>query len=77
MLDLGLRVTVNTDDPGVMGNRHLNEVITDTAAYLDLNREQLVRLARNSFEGLWLPDEDKSKMLTALNDFELTNSEGT
>ncbi len=67
MLDQGLRVTVNTDDPGVMGNRHLNEVIADAVSYLNLNRDQTITLARNSLEALWLPEADKAKMLSELN----------
>ncbi len=70
MLDHGLRVTINTDDPGVMGNRHLNEVMTDAVDFLGLNKNQVITLARNSLEALWLPEKEKANMLLALKEYE-------
>jgi len=66
MLNLGLRVTINTDDPGVMGNRYLNEVFYDAATYLDLDRNQVVKLSENAFECLWVPGERIQEYLESL-----------
>lgn len=74
MLNLGLRVTLNTDDPGVMGNRQLTEVIADAANFLDLDHSQVAILARNAFEGLWVPDDQKRQYLVALSEYESTHS---
>ena len=57
MLDLGLRATINSDDPAYFGG-YLGQNWLETAQALDLTREELVRLARNSFAGSFLaPDE--------------------
>lgn len=56
MLDLGLRATVNSDDPAYFGG-YVNDNFSAVADALDLSRADLVRLARNSFEGSFLPRE--------------------
>ncbi len=70
MLALGLRVTINTDDPGVMGNRYLNQVFIDTASHMDLNRNDILTLTRNAFQSLWIPDERKQHYLAKLLAYE-------
>lgn len=57
MLDLGLRATINSDDPAYFGG-YLGQNWIETAQALGLTREELVVLARNSFTGSFLaPDE--------------------
>lgn len=56
MLDLGLRVTVNSDDPAYFGG-YVNRNFSAVADALDLTRADIVRLARNSFKGSFLPPE--------------------
>jgi len=57
MLDLGLRATVNSDDPAYFGG-YLAQNWIETAQALALTREELVVLAKNSFTGSFLaPDE--------------------
>jgi len=73
MLDIGLRVTVNTDDPGVMGNRYLNEVFVDMANHLALDRQQVATLSRNAFDSLWMPQEQKQQYLSSLSRYMSTH----
>jgi adenosine deaminase len=57
MLDLGLRATVNSDDPAYFGGYLADNWIAVTQA-LGLGRADLVTLAKNSFTGSFLePDE--------------------
>ena len=53
MLDRGLFVTVNSDDPAYFGG-YVNDNYVAVAEALGLGRDDLVRLARNSFEASWL-----------------------
>jgi adenosine deaminase len=53
MLDLGLKATVNSDDPAYFGG-YLGENWTQTAKAVGLTRDDLVTLARNSFTGSFL-----------------------
>ena len=67
MLELGLRVSLNTDDPGLMGGRYLTDVMVDTRRALDLGIDELVTLSRNAFESTWAPEEERRGWLAALD----------
>ena len=56
MLDLGLKATLNSDDPAYFGG-YLGANWTRTAEALALGRDQLVTLAKNSFTGSFLPPD--------------------
>ncbi|HEX4303993.1 MAG TPA: adenosine deaminase [Rhizomicrobium sp.] len=62
MLDLGLRATVNSDDPAYFGG-YLNDNYNAVAS--GLTRGELVTLAKNSFLGSFLGDADKAKHVAA------------
>jgi adenine deaminase len=49
MLDRGLKVTINSDDPAYFGG-YVNENYLAAAEALGLGREELERIARNGFE---------------------------
>jgi len=66
MLDLGLAVTVNSDDPAYFGG-YLADNYVKTAQALGLTRGEIVQLARNSFSGSFLPDGDKARWLAAVD----------
>lgn len=56
MLALGLKATINSDDPAYFGG-YLAQNWTETAEALGLARDELVTLAKNSFTGAFLPPE--------------------
>jgi adenine deaminase len=60
MLAEGLKVTLNSDDPAYFGG-YINDNFAAAAAARGLDREQLVRLAENSFTGSFLPPEEQQK----------------
>ncbi len=66
MLDLGLKVTLNSDDPAYFGG-YLGRNWTETALALDLNRDDLVTLAKNSFTGSFLPPADIARHLADID----------
>ncbi|MDP9861220.1 MULTISPECIES: adenosine deaminase [Streptosporangium] len=66
MLDLGLRVTVNSDDPAYFSG-YVQENLIALADALDLSREDLVQLERNAFEITWLPRHLKDAYLAELD----------
>jgi adenosine deaminase len=59
MLDLGLKATINSDDPAYFGG-YLLENYLATARALDLSRDDLVTLAKNSFSGSFLSEAEKA-----------------
>jgi adenosine deaminase len=58
MLAAGLKVTVNSDDPAYFGG-YVNDNYLQVADAVGLTTEDIVTLARNSFEASFLPDERK------------------
>jgi len=66
MLELGLRATVNSDDPAYFGG-YVADNYRVIAPYV--GRDDLVTLARNSFLGSFLPDEAVTRHLRAIETF--------
>ncbi|WP_413205694.1 adenosine deaminase [Rhodospirillum sp. A1_3_36] len=66
MLDLGLKVTVNSDDPSYFGG-YLGDNYRAVAQALDLSRVDLAQLASNGIEGAFLTPERKAALLDELN----------
>ncbi|MEQ9505719.1 MAG: adenosine deaminase [Hyphomonas sp.] len=64
-LEMGLMVTVNSDDPAYFGG-YIGRNYEQTAEALDLSGAQIVQLAKNSFTGSFLPEADKQKHLAAI-----------
>lgn len=65
MLDLGLKVTINSDDPAYFGG-YLTQNYLSCLEALDLNLEEVKELVRNSFEYSLLPSEDKQRFLAQI-----------
>ena len=63
----GMAVSLNTDDPAFFGV-DLNGEYARVASAFDLTPAELVALARNSFEGAFLPESDKARFIKALDD---------
>jgi adenosine deaminase len=66
LLERGLCVTVNSDDPAYFGG-YLLENYLAAAEALQLSRAQLVQLARNSIIASFLPEADKQRWLQAID----------
>jgi len=62
LLDAGLCVTVNSDDPSYFGG-YLEENLIEIQVALDLDRHDLAVLAGNAFKASWLSDDDKQVFL--------------
>ena len=65
MLDAGLCVTVNSDDPAYFGG-YMNANFGQTVQALNLSREDVVQLARNSFEASFISDQRRAECLRQL-----------
>ena len=60
MMEAGLLVTLNSDDPAYFGG-YMNENFLETAKAIDLSKEEIVTLMKNGFEASWLTSEEKEK----------------
>ena len=68
LLDLGLCVTVNSDDPAYLGG-YIAENFQAAQAELDLSRDDIHRLARNSFQASFLGPDEKRGFIGELDQF--------
>jgi adenosine deaminase len=66
MLEMGLRATINSDDPAYFGG-YMHENFVASVEALDLTDEQIVTLARNSFLGSFLDDASIARHLQAID----------
>jgi adenosine deaminase len=66
MLERGLVLTINSDDPAYFGG-YIADNYIGTADALGLNRDQMVQVARNSFEASFLSDAEKQPHLDAID----------
>jgi adenosine deaminase len=66
MYDLGLKVTLNTDDPAEFNSGFMNKTLIGTVERSGYTREDLVQFMRNAFNGSWLPHEKKKRYIASL-----------
>jgi len=66
LLDLGLCVTVNSDDPAYFGGYVLENYLAVQRG-LDLSRADLALLARNSIEASFLPPEEQRRWMAEID----------
>jgi adenine deaminase len=68
LLDAGLIVTVNSDDPAYFGGYLVDNLVAAQEA-LGLRRRDLVHLARNSFEASLLDEDERRALLAEVEAF--------
>jgi adenosine deaminase len=68
LMAAGLRVTVNSDDPAYFGG-YVNENYRAVQRALGLSREDLRRLARNSFLASFLPEAEKQRHCRSVDEY--------
>ncbi|MCA8889934.1 MAG: adenosine deaminase [Parvularculaceae bacterium] len=65
MLDAGLRATVNSDDPSYFGG-YMNDNFAAIINALDLTKDDIRTLAKNSFNGSFLSDGEKRAQIAMI-----------
>ncbi len=68
MMERGLFVTVNSDDPAYFGG-YVNENYLEITKALDLSKEDVYKLAKNSFEASFLDEKQKEGLINRLDSF--------
>lgn len=68
LMDLGVKVTINSDDPAYFGGYIADNYIAIAEA-LDLTRADLTVLARNSLEATFASDDQKARWVAELGEY--------
>jgi adenine deaminase len=66
MMDVGLHVTVNSDDPPYFGG-YVSENMIECRRALDLRVDDIVELARNSFTAAFIPGDEAARALARID----------
>ncbi|MDP3206112.1 MAG: adenosine deaminase [Hydrogenophaga sp.] len=66
LLDAGLCAMVNSDDPAYFGG-YMNANFVQTVQALDLSRDDVITLARNSFEASFVSDARRAELMNLLD----------
>ena len=72
LMEAGLMVTINSDDPAYFGG-YMNENYIQIAAALNLSKKQITDLAKNSFKASFLSDVEKEKLINQVEDYYQNN----
>ena len=72
MMEKGLKVTINSDDPAYFGGQ-VNENYIQLQKALNLTKSQLVEFAENSFQYALLDQDRKDVLLKELDEFQKKN----
>ena len=74
MLDAGLCVTINSDDPAYFGG-YMNDNFLATQKGLKLSQEDVVEIAKNGFRASFLPQDSIDEHLRSVDDFVAKHSD--
>ncbi len=68
LLDLGVCVTINSDDPAYFGG-YMNENFLATQAGLNLSKEDLYKISLNAIQASFLGEQEKAQLKSALEEY--------
>ena len=72
LLNLGVCVTVNSDDPAYFGG-YINENYQAVAIALKLSKQEVIQLAENSFRASFLTSQAQDALIAELNSYSNRN----
>ena len=67
MFDLGLRVTANTDDPGLFASGYLTNLLIGIQQASDYTEAEIARFMKNAFDGAWIEDDERGRFIERLD----------
>lgn len=72
MLDLGILVSLNTDDPSEFASRHMSHMMTGVQRAGGYSDTDMIGFMRNAFEAAWIDEDQRSRYLVELEEFAAT-----
>ncbi|EJL29640.1 adenosine deaminase [Novosphingobium sp. AP12] len=69
MLDLGLRLTLNSDDPAYMEGKYINENMLMAHELAGFGPEDFVTISRNAFDAAWIDEDLRARLQGRLADY--------
>lgn len=72
LLRRGALVTINSDDPAYFQSYISNDMLSLAEKY-NLQKEDIIQLAKNAFKASWLSEEEKEKFISLVDEFVSNN----
>jgi adenosine deaminase len=72
LMEAGVMVTINSDDPAYFDG-YINENYIQIATALNFSKKQISQLAKNSFKASFLPDKKKEKLISQVENYYQNN----
>ncbi len=73
MLELGINVSINTDDPSEFASRHITHMATEVQRVGGYSNADMLALMRNAFNSAWISDEARVGHLAELDRYAAAN----
>ena len=67
-MDMGIMVTVNSDDPAFFRG-YMNANLIEIQKALNLSRDDIVQICKNGFLASWFPESEKQKGIAAIDEY--------
>lgn len=67
MHDTGIWLSVNSDDPAIIGT-NLNREYALAAKFMDVGRAEMIEIARRTIDAAWMTGEDKARLRKRFDD---------
>ncbi len=69
MLELGLLVSVNSDDPEEFASRYLNNILVEMHKQGSYTKDEIIRLTRNAFSSAWISEDSRAHYMEELDQY--------
>ena len=69
MLELGLLVSVNSDDPAEFASRYLNNILVEMRRRGAFSKDEITLLMRNAFQSAWISEDAREQHLERLRKY--------
>ena len=69
MLELGLLVSINTDDPAEFASRYLNNILIELQKHGGFSKDEIALLMRNAFKSAWISEDSRRYYLEKLSKY--------
>ena len=69
MLESGLLVSVNSDDPAEFASRYLNNILIEVQKHGGYSLDEIVQLTRNAFKTAWISEDAREYYLERLRKY--------
>jgi len=74
LMERGVRLTINSDDPSYMGERYVEENLVELWRRMSLSKEEVVQFQRNAVEICWADQETKQRLMEEIDRYLKENS---